>query len=55
MEIKALPKNLRTEVDASVQTDSDQKRSGFSLWFVSLSGETTTSPCGQADEDVQWI
>jgi hypothetical protein len=29
MEIKALPKNLRTEVDASVQTDSEQKRSVF--------------------------
>ena len=51
MEIKALPKNLRTEVDASVQAETKR----FSLWFVSLSGETTTSPCGQADEDVQWI
>ena len=29
MEIKALPKNLRTEVDASVQTGSEQKRSVF--------------------------
>ena len=54
MEIKALPKNLRTEVDASVQTDSEQKGTVF-LYGLLASLVKQGPPCGQAGEDVQWI